>query len=301
MSISIVIPSYHRPTQLRACLQALREQSRLPDEVIVGARPGDDATGKVAGECWTPLPVRLIPVHGNSIVAAEAAGVASARGEIIGFIDDDAVPAAEWCQRVACWYANEDVGAVGGPVLAPRAQDRQVTAGEICRVRPWGEVIDGTHKLVSHAREVDHLRGCNMSARRTFAVFDQALAGYCYRWELDLCLGVRRAGQRVIYDPAIYVTHHQRGRQENAYEIYCRQRNNTYVLLKHLPAYRRLMFLLFTLLWGDTGCPGIGQYLGWLAKHRRLGLLTHALLPGMAGKLAGCQRFLAQAGRAGMP
>ena len=55
-------------------------------------------------------------------------------------------------------------------------------------------------------------------------------------------------------------------------------------------------FLLFTLLWGDTGCPGIGQYLAWLAKHRRLTLLTQALIPGMAGKLAGLGRFLTQRG-----
>jgi hypothetical protein len=240
------------------------------------------------------LSVRLVNVHPETIIDAEAAGVACARGEIIGFIDDDAVPSSEWCERVASWYANEDVGAVGGPVLAPRVQDRAVTAGEICRVRPWGAIVDGTHKIVPHAREVDHLRGCNMSLRRTFAIFDEALTGYCYRWELDLCLGVHRAGLRVIYDPAIWVIHHQSGRQEDAHEIHCRQSNNTYVLLKHFSAYRRPVFVLFTLLWGDTGCPGIGQYLGWLVKHRRLGLLTRALLPGMAGKLAGLRRFLTQ-------
>jgi GT2 family glycosyltransferase len=301
MSISIVIPSYQRPTQLRACLQALRAQSRLPEEVLVVARPSDGPTCDVVREEWMPLPVRLLLVHEHSIIAAETLGVTSAQGALIGFIDDDAIPAPEWCQRVVSWHSDPEVGAVGGPVLAPQGGPRSATAGEICRVRPWGEVIDGTHELVAQAREVDHLRGCNMSVRRTMIALDPAFSGYCYRWELDLCLRVRRAGLRVIYDPNIYVTHHQPGRLETPREIYCRQRNNTYVLLKHLSASRRLAFLLFTLLWGDTGSPGMGQYLGWLVKHRRLHLLTRALLPGMAGKLAGCRIFLAgRASRAGL-
>ncbi len=301
MTISIVIPSYNRPTHLRACLGALKGQSLLPDQVIMVVRPDDVSTTQVASECWGALAVQIVCVHERSIIAAETAGVAHARGEIIGFLDDDAVPAEDWCERIVAWYEDESVGAVGGPVLTPQADAQVAVVDDICCVRPWGEVVDGTHKLVAAPREVDHLRGCNMSVRKRFAIFDQALGGYCYRWELDVCLAARRASKRVVYDPAITVVHNQQGRVESAREVYCRQRNNTYVLLKHLPPYLRPGFLLFTLVWGDTGCPGIAQYLGWIAKHRRLALLTRALLPGMVGKVAGCLRFIAQEGRLPLP
>lgn len=288
-----MIPSYARPEKLRGCLQALAAQSRLPDEVIVVVRPSDEATAAEARRSWSPLSVKLVPTYAEGIIDAEAAGVACARGEVIGFIDDDAVPGSEWCERVASWYASEDVGAVGGPILPPSVEDRQTAAGDICRVRPWGAVVNGTHKIVACPREVDHLRGCNMSVRRAFAAFDRALLGYCYRWELDICLSVRGAGLRVIYDPAAWVIHYQAGRVEDAREIRCRQANNTYVLLKHFPPHRRLAFLLYTMLWGDAGNPGIGQYLAWLLKHRQPRLLARALLPGMAGKLAGLWLLLA--------
>ncbi|WP_455777492.1 glycosyltransferase family 2 protein, partial [Burkholderia stabilis] len=44
MKISVLVPTYRRPADLARCLLALQRQHRLPDEVIVVARPEDDAT-----------------------------------------------------------------------------------------------------------------------------------------------------------------------------------------------------------------------------------------------------------------
>ncbi|ONQ99134.1 glycosyl transferase, partial [Burkholderia cenocepacia] len=44
MKISVLVPTYRRPADLARCLLALQRQQRLPDEVIVVARPEDDAT-----------------------------------------------------------------------------------------------------------------------------------------------------------------------------------------------------------------------------------------------------------------
>ena len=47
-------------------------------------------------------------------------GIALAAGEIIAFIDDDAVPEPDWLDDLAAEYDDSIVGAVGGKVDPPQ-------------------------------------------------------------------------------------------------------------------------------------------------------------------------------------
>ena len=74
LSISVMVPTYRRPADLKRCLDALRAQARPADEVLVVARPEDDATHRalesvfgqriavhaVAGR-WVALPNEEVP------------------------------------------------------------------------------------------------------------------------------------------------------------------------------------------------------------------------------------------------
>src|SRR3990170_258360 len=87
-------------------------------------------------------------------------------------------------------------------------------------------------------------------------------------WELALCLPLRRAGWRLIYDPAIAVEHHVAPRHDadqlhrgvfaaapQADAVH----NETLVLLEHLSAPAQLAFAAWAALVGTRAEPGLAQ------------------------------------------
>ena len=101
MKISVLVPTYRRPADLARCLLALQRQQRLPDEVIVVARPEDDATHERLADpsVGGALPLRIVPVDVPGQVAALNQGLDSATGDVVAITDDDAAPRADWLAR----------------------------------------------------------------------------------------------------------------------------------------------------------------------------------------------------------
>ena len=60
MKITVLVPTYRRPQDLARCLAALQKQERVPDEVVVVARPDDEATHACLAD---PLVVGALPLN----------------------------------------------------------------------------------------------------------------------------------------------------------------------------------------------------------------------------------------------
>jgi GT2 family glycosyltransferase len=97
VSVSVVVPTYRRPRQLQACLEALASQTmQEPWEVVIV----DDGSP----EPPNPSVERLVAARGWQLVrqanagpsAARNRGVREARGEFIAFTDDDCRPEPSW-------------------------------------------------------------------------------------------------------------------------------------------------------------------------------------------------------------
>ena len=83
--------------------------------------------------------------------------------------------------------------------------------------------------------------------------------------EIDLCFGVKQGGWKLVYDPAVSVDHYPSVRFEDA----SRQgpvtgetlehviHNETYLLLKWLPWWRRVAALAYWSLVGTRFAPGL--------------------------------------------
>jgi len=95
-SISVVIPSRNDATMLRACLQALAEQTRPADQIIVVDNGSTDDTAAVARAAGVQVVFEPIP----GIFRATSAGFDAATGDIIARLDADSVPPADWLERV---------------------------------------------------------------------------------------------------------------------------------------------------------------------------------------------------------
>ena len=272
--MSVIVPSYRRVRSLERCLGALAAQSRMPDEVVVGIRSDDaDSARAVSSLARTfPVPLRCVATAGQGVVAAMNAALAACRADsgIVALTDDDTEPHRDWIERLASCLSDPTVGGAGGRDWQPLERGDRAVVG---RVQWFGRVIGNHHLGAGPARDVDVLKGANCAYRAPLlrAVgFDTRLAGRGAQlsWELALCLPIRRAGWRLVYDPAIAVEHHVEPRNDgdqlhrgvfSPAPLSDATHNETLVLLEHQGGAARAAFMLWALLVGTHHEPGLAQ------------------------------------------
>ncbi len=272
--VSVLVPSYRRPESLTRCLAALHAQTRAPDEVIVGVREGDAATIAAAeASRLAGLPVRIAATSANGVVASMQAALDAASGDIIALTDDDARPFEHWIAGLLAHFdASPDIGGVGGRDWQPYERGNVTRVGI---VQWFGRVIGNHHLGAGPARDVDVLKGANCSFRAPLlhAVgFDGRLLGEGAQmyWELGVCLPLRRAGWRLIYDPAVAVHHDvaPRHNDDNLHRGVFSEppltnavHNETVELLEGRGPISRALYLTWAMLVGTKEGPGLAQHL----------------------------------------
>ena len=116
-SISAVVVTRNRASYLESCLEALHQQSRIPDEIVIIDNGSTDDTAKVVEKFSGSNLVRYVYEGKIGISHARNIGVQSSRGDIIAFVDDDAVADTAWLAGIETVFTeNSDVGIVGGAI-----------------------------------------------------------------------------------------------------------------------------------------------------------------------------------------
>jgi O-antigen biosynthesis protein len=109
VSVSLIIVSRHRAAMLQRTIAAVRLQDYLALELVVVADPSSAAA--VRG---VQLPIKVVQFDQANVSAARNAGIAAAAGELVAFLDDDAVPEPTWISRLMAPFANPNVRAATG-------------------------------------------------------------------------------------------------------------------------------------------------------------------------------------------
>jgi glycosyltransferase involved in cell wall biosynthesis len=148
--------------------------------------------------------VRVIETPQRGLSSARNTGMEAASGEIVAYIDDDAVPDPDWLTHIAATFASGPYSAVGGPNVLP---DGSGAVAQCVANAPGGP----THVLVSD-REAEHVPGCNMAIRK--ADLEQ-LGGFDPQFraagdDVDICWRLLDAGRRIAFSPGAVVWHHRR-------------------------------------------------------------------------------------------
>ena len=113
-----MVATHCRSWALPYSLSSLVNQRRPPDEVVVVLKPcGDGSEGVVSGFAGA-LPLRLIVQNsGGGVADAYELGYLNATGDIVLFMDDDAVAHEEWVLRYERLFGElPDAGGIGGIV-----------------------------------------------------------------------------------------------------------------------------------------------------------------------------------------
>ncbi|WP_323032623.1 glycosyltransferase family 2 protein [Paracoccus sp. (in: a-proteobacteria)] len=123
-SASIVVISRHRPQALARCLTALAGQTHPDFEVVLVADPASSGMRP-------DLPLKRLAFDHANISAARNEGLALAAGEVVLFIDDDALAELGWAEALARPLADPRVVAATGFTRGPDGLRWQVRAERI--------------------------------------------------------------------------------------------------------------------------------------------------------------------------
>ncbi|MGP4090250.1 glycosyltransferase family 2 protein [Streptomyces sp. KR55] len=115
--ISVVICVYteDRWEDILAAVASVRAQSRPALETLLVVDHNEALLDRLAGEYKEAGDVRVLANAGpRGLSAGRNTGIAAARGDVIAFLDDDAVAERDWLRHFASSYADPRVMAVGG-------------------------------------------------------------------------------------------------------------------------------------------------------------------------------------------
>ena len=115
--ISVLIPTYKRAHLLKHVLEALRNQTYKKFEVVVILKPSGDKTEDLVEEYKNHMDLKVIPQHDGYFLGALNLGLDNAAGDIISFLDDDAIPAPDWIQTQIETLDFPNTGGVAGNVI----------------------------------------------------------------------------------------------------------------------------------------------------------------------------------------
>jgi glycosyltransferase involved in cell wall biosynthesis len=193
--VSIVIPAYNEEFHLRACLQAIAEQTVQPYEVIVVDNNSTDATVAVA----TSYPfVRVVSATRQGIVYARNAGFDAATGDVIGRIDADIILPSHWVEHIEQFYRrpeNQTVAWSGAGSFYNVRMPRLVSWAYSLLAFHFTKLLTGHYTLW----------GSNMALTRK--QWQTVRSPVCMRHDihedLDLAMHLARAGYTIVYDTGI--------------------------------------------------------------------------------------------------
>lgn len=193
--ISLYVPARNAEHTLTACIDAIRAQTRQPDELFILADPrSTDRTMEVARSSG----VHVIEQRGRSLGSARNEAITTARHPWLACCDSDVILEPEWLAHLAA-CRDQQVAGIGGRTLE-RVRNPFDEWRSLHMPHHWGDYpLRNPFMLVSEV----------LFDRRALL----AIGGYRddlnYNEDSVLCQHLRDAGYDLLYEPSA-IGHHQR-------------------------------------------------------------------------------------------
>lgn len=187
---SIIINTLNRANLLPNTLKSFLHLDFDNFEVIVVNGPSNDGTAEIL-EQWKDK-IKIGHCSEPNLSMSRNIGIAMANGDIILFIDDDAIPEPEWLDQIMDGFDSPEVGGVGGKVFDHTGFNYQYQYANADRLGhgKWQLTEPSPHYCFPRAFEFPYLQGTNTAFRRSALLeiggFDEEFTYYLD--ETEVCL-----------------------------------------------------------------------------------------------------------------
>jgi glycosyltransferase involved in cell wall biosynthesis len=222
LRVSVIVCTYNRAQLLDKLLESLVHQEFEGDHeiIVVNNNSIDDTelvTRRWSAQADPKCPIRYVFAATQGLSHARNVGVEAASGDVVAFIDDDAVAEKNWLQHIIDNLADPDIASVGGKVIPSWAEDppdwlmaqelwpaiggsrygekQRIMTGKMC---PLGG------NMAIHKRWCQSVGGFDPQfgkVGRNMVSFE----------EVEFADRLRKRGGRMLYDPEMIIYHHVPG------------------------------------------------------------------------------------------
>ncbi len=225
MKISVILPTHDRGPAISKTIESLMKLDFHPEdyEIVIVDNLSSFENQRLLQDIQIRFPDRVKYIQEDKIGLSNArnCGIENSSGEIVAFLDDDAVVPTHWLKNLIKPFASgSNVFAVGGKVIAKF-------------VSPPPDWID--QRLGMYISNFDHgedtitlsyneyPRGANMAFRRQafnecglfLDCFDRKGDSLMSYGDIEICYRIDKAGYKVLYVPDAEVHHLIRGDRLN--------------------------------------------------------------------------------------
>lgn len=264
-TVSVVVCTDGRLNSLEALHACLGRQTHSRFEIVYLVGPTEDGSWEAASN-WRSTPgVKAARCPVLNLSVSRNLGIALAAGDLIAFIDDDALPEPEWLQNLSVAFDMPDTAGAGGSVFDPTGIDYQFRFSAVDRFGQSHHDFDQPPDEGSYPQSeyFPHVMGANCMFRRSALVeiggFDEEYEYYLD--ETDVCCRLIDAGYQIRQvDDAL--VHHKFLRNS--------LRNEQKILLRRYPLLKnKIYFSLINALADTPFDVTIGKLREFFEEHRR--------------------------------
>jgi GT2 family glycosyltransferase len=222
--VSLIIPTTGRLDILRTCISGILERTDYEplELIIVPNNTGErqEVFGYLEGLTRDPR-VRIVPDPRSGFNFSRVCniGIAQAKGELIGLINDDLeVIDPGWLNEMVSHAVRPGIGAVGALLRYPTGHIQHAgvivglggVAGHAFLNRPRGDL--GYFDRVALLQNVSAITGAcimmPMSVYQEVGALDEQDLPVAFN-DIDLCLRIRERGYRIVWTPYAELYHHE--------------------------------------------------------------------------------------------
>jgi glycogen synthase len=210
--VSIVVNSNGRRESLRSTIESFRWLTYDNFEVCVVCGPTRDGSLELMSEYARSNQIKLGTCDELNLSKSRNIGIRLASGDIVAFIDDDAVPEPEWLCQIVPAFEDGSVGGAGGVTYDHTGYDFQarfILCDRFGDAQLFSEDPGISEYNFPFSRRFPSLMGTNSAFRRESLVaiggFDEEFEYYLD--ETDVCSRIIDSGRGIVELPNAAVHH----------------------------------------------------------------------------------------------
>lgn len=244
-TVSVVICTLNRGDHLDRCLDYLEKSYSNNFEVIVVNGPSTDNTSDVLKK-WSHL-IKVFDNPVKNLSISRNIGIKAASGDLVAFIDDDAIPFFDWFENLVNYFnsTHSFVAGAGGPTYYAGTLNFQ--ARDIFVDHFGSGIVDPNDNIKNDPEYNRTLLGTNSVFRRDYLIecggFDEEYDYFLD--ETDLCFRLIKNGFSINHCADAYLRH-EFAQSENrtnkyGYNWYSIVKNTVYFALTYSKASRSFL------------------------------------------------------------